>query len=524
MITYLLKFKWGDYMQQLFEVLLIFTAFLSLVPVVKIAKNRKDSKYLCLKVLIFSMFAWTILIILERVSTSTWLIYYAGMLGYPLRIGFSILMLCTIFQYVDKKLPKFFLKFFGILFLADFIIAITNSQTQLFLELSQTELTSFNQLYSAANGPLFIYHLIVSYLIALSAIVLLFVYLAKHNGARQYKEITRMMAISIIAVLVFNSVQLFLIDTNVNLTYISLVFVAYILYDIIYRKDMIFNLRASGRSEILANMREIYILTDTNKRIIEISNSLLEKYGLTFEEVIGQPFDKIADKIADKVTFYSEYDMDEHAYEEKDHYHLREKEFKLKGMNESGHMILLYDETQIYKLLRELNRLSNYDSMTGLNNRNYIENVLANITKTKNIAVFSMDINGLKINNDYLGHERGDYLLKTLANNLKKVFKDIPEKDIARIGGDEFLVILYDVKANILEEKKSELLKECDHEKIDKKISVSIGVTYDETGSQSIYKLIQRADAEMYEMKAKISMIYQGKMIEYIKLQDKYIR
>ncbi len=515
-------------MQQVLEILLIFTAFLSLVPVIRIARNRYDNKYIYLKVLIFSMFVWTVLIIMERISTSTGLVYYAGILGYPLRLMFSILMLCTISQYIEKRIPKVFIILLGFLLFLDFLMAVTNSQTLLLLELSRSQLTSFNDLYTAAKGPLFIYHLIISYVIALIAIVLLFVFLGKQTGVRQYKEITRMMGISVIIVLFFNAAQLFLIETNVNLTYISLVFVAYILYDIIYRKDMIFNLRASGRSEILANMREIYILTDRNKKIVEISRSLLKKYQLSYEEVIGQPFDVVAAMIADKVTFHSEYKMDENIYEniyeKKDHYHLREKQFSLKGMDESGYMILLYDETQVYRLLRELNRLSNFDSMTGLNNRNYIENILDKFTETKDVAVFSLDINGLKINNDYLGHERGDYLLKTLADNLKKVFSDIPNKEIARIGGDEFLVIIYNANERVLKQKKKELLEACDHVDIDKQISVSIGLAYEQKGDLSIYKLIQNADAQMYEMKEQVSKIYQNKMINYIKRQDKFIR
>ncbi|MCF7924003.1 MAG: diguanylate cyclase [Candidatus Izimaplasma sp.] len=511
-------------MQQLLEIILIITAFLSIIPVIRIARNKNDSKYICLKVLMYTMFAWTFLIIIERISTSTWLIYYSGILGYPLRLMFSILMLCTIYQYIDKKIPKGITVLLAFVLAVDFILAITNSQTLLFLELSRSQLNSFNNLYIASKGPLFIYHLMISYVIALFAVVLLFVYLTKQGAIRQHKEITRMMGISVFVVLLFNSVQLFLIDTNVNLTYISLVIVAYFLYDIIYRKDMIFNIRATGRSEILANMREMYILTDMNKKIVEISDSLLDKYQLSFDKVIGQPFDEVAAMIEDKVTFYSEYKIDEDIYVNKDHYHLREKRFNLKGMNDSGYMILLYDETKVYKLLRELNRLSNFDSMTGLNNRNYIENILDKTIETKNVGVFSLDINGLKINNDYLGHERGDFLLKTLANKLKNVFRDIPNKEIARIGGDEFLVIIYDVNEKILEHKKQELLASCNHAEIDKQISVSIGVAYDSKGDIGIYNLVQRADQEMYEMKAKISKVYKNNILDYIKRQDKFIR
>jgi len=511
-------------MQTLLELILIFTCFLSLIPVINMFRNRKDNKYTCLKFLIYSAFFWTLLIVIERLSTNTFLIYYSGMLGYPLRLLFASLMLCTIYQYVEKKLPKSFQIILGLLILIDLILALTNSQTLWFLKLSYTELSSFTDLYTSNIGPLFIYHMIISYAVAVTAIALLFIFLAKQKGNRQYKEVTRMMAISILVVLVFNMLQLFFVTTNVNLTYISLVFVAFILYDVIYRKDMVFNIRASGRSEILANMREMYVLTDANHRIIEVSSLLLKKYNLKAEEVISKPFDVIAASIADRVTLYSEYNMDEESNIEKDHYHLREKEFKLKGMNESGYMILLYDETQVFNLLRELNHLSNYDTMTGLNNRNYIEHKLYDIKDTKNIGVFSLDLNGLKINNDYLGHERGDYLLKTLSAKMKKIFIDIPRKDMARIGGDEFLIITYDENIEMLNQKKNELLLECEHFEIEKTISVSIGLAFDSIGDSNIFSLIQNADAQMYEMKSSVSKVYKKNMIEFIKLQDKFIR
>lgn len=75
-------------------------------------------------------------------------------------------------------------------------------------------------------------------------------------------------------------------------------------------------------------------------------------------------------------------------------------------MNDYGYIILLYDETKVFGLLRDLNRLSNYDNMTGLNNRNYIENKLNKIENEKDLGIISLDLNGLKVNNDYLGHER----------------------------------------------------------------------------------------------------------------------
>lgn len=511
-------------MQVFFEIVLLITAFLSVIPAIKIFKNRRDKKYTCLKVLIFSTFFWTLLILLERISSSQFLIYYAGMMRYPLKLLFATLMLCTIFQYVEYQFPKVLKMVLFVFVILDFAIALTNTHTLWFLSLEVNQLSTFNDLYQAQNGNLFIYHLILSYVIALSAIVLLFVFLTKQRGVRQYKEITQTLAISTAAVLLINLLQHMIYIVNIDLTYVSLVLFAYMLYDVIYKKDMIFNLRTSGRSEILANMREMYVLTDHEKSIVEVSPLLLDKYNLSYEEVVGKPFDYVVEKLKDKVTLYSEYDMTEDDYQYKDHYHLREKDFKLKGMNESGHMILLYDETQVYHLLRELNQLSNYDAMTGLNNRNYIEHKISEIKTLEGLSIFSIDINGLKINNDYLGHERGDYLLKSLAKNLKTVFKDLKDKEIARIGGDEFIVMVKGLKESELKKKQEALLKICHSDNLMERISISIGYASSTDENSNIYQLIQRADKLMYEMKEKVSKLYQQEMITYIKLQDKFMR
>ncbi len=511
-------------MNTFLELLLIVTAFVSVIPVVNLSKNHSDTKYRCLKLLIYTAAFWTLIIFTERTSTNISVIYYANMLGYPIKFLLASLMFCTIFQYIEKRIPKPLILAFILLFAADFAIAMTNSLTNWFLELSAKDVITFRTLYDAADGPLFIYHLIISYTILLVAIVYMFVFLGQHKGVRQYKEVTITMAVSVMIVLAFNMLQYLAEKIYVNMTYISLIFVSSALYLVIYKRDMIFNLRTSGRGEILTNMREMYILADYDKRIVDVSPLLLEKYKLDEAEIIGKRFSDLERLVADKVVLYKDYDMKDNSLIDKDHYHIREKEFKLKGLNDYGYMILLYDETQVYKLLRELNRLSNFDSMTGLNNRNYIENKLASINDTEGMGVISLDLNGLKINNDYLGHERGDYLLKTLANHLKTVFQKAENKEIARIGGDEFLILVTNSDEKFLEKKKQEILALCNDEKIEKTISVSIGTAIGDASNKSIFQLIKEADEAMYDMKAESSKAYKKNLIAYIKMQDKFIR
>ena len=510
-------------MDEILSILLIAIAFLSFIPVVNMIKNNKDRKYRCLKFLMNSTFLWTVLILIERISSTPFIIYYAHMLAYPLKFLVAAFMMCTIFNYTERKMPKFSVIILGFIFVADYLIAITNSVSHFVLEISLDQVNSFTDLFTAQNGPLFIYHLIVTYLVLFIAIGYFFYFLTHNRGIRQYKAVSKTMIYSIFIVLFFNLMQLFVVETTVDLTYISLVVVSFALYQVIYSKDMIFNLLSSGRGKILTNMRELYILTDSEKRVVEFSDLLSTKYKVHVDDFIGKDLDVLLDHLNDKIVLYQEYDVNSETQSEKDHFHLRERKFFIKG-NNYGYMILLYDETQVFKLLRELNRLSNYDMMTGLNNRNYMENKLETYGFQKNIGIISLDLNGLKVNNDYLGHERGDYLLKTLADNLKQVLSNIKNKEIARIGGDEFLIILPSSTEELISKIKADILEKCDDEALIKRISVSVGTSFDADGQKNIYELIQLADNDMYAMKSLTSKIYSKEIVTYAMKLDKFIR
>jgi len=510
-------------MNDLLVLLLLASGFISFIPVVNMIKNSKDRKYRCLKFLMNATFLWTVLILIERISSSHVIVYYAHMLGYPLKFLVASFMLCTVFNYVEQKMSKPILWTLGIIFLVEYLVAITNSSTLFLLNISIGDVTSFNDLYTSSNGPLFIYHLLLTYFVLFASIIYLFYFLSKKKGIRQYRAVTRTMVVSIIIVLSFNMLQIFVIDTSVDLTYISLVIVSYALYLVIYSKDMIFNLLTSGRGKILTNMRELYILTDSEKLIVEFSEPISAKYKVNMADFIGKHLDVLLDHLKDQIVFYQNYDVDGEISNEKDHYHLRERKFVIQGDN-FGYMILLYDETQVFKLLRELNKLSNYDMMTGLNNRNYIENTLQSYNRKPSLGVISLDLNGLKVNNDYIGHERGDFLLRSLANNLKIVMSNYPHKEIARIGGDEFLIILPSCDIQMLNKIKEDVLTKCDHEQLIDRISVSIGLSFDPTGQYDIYELIQLADQAMYIMKNQTSSEYSKEIVAYAKKLNQFIR
>lgn len=93
----------------------------------------------------------------------------------------------------------------------------------------------------------------------------------------------------------------------------------------------------------------------------------------------------------------------------------------------------------------QLRQLALFDSLTGLANRNLLNDRLAQsiaMTARRNCfgAVLFLDLDKFKMVNDLVGHDVGDELLISVANRLSKVLRD--EDSLGRFGGDEFVVIL----------------------------------------------------------------------------------
>ena len=106
------------------------------------------------------------------------------------------------------------------------------------------------------------------------------------------------------------------------------------------------------------------------------------------------------------------------------------------------------DITERKKVEENLIYLNYHDHLTGLYNRRFFEEVLKMLDKEEYlpISIIMCDINGLKLVNDSFGHYSGDALLKKAAETIKKACRK--DDIIARIGGDEFVVILPKVTSN----------------------------------------------------------------------------
>lgn len=143
-----------------------------------------------------------------------------------------------------------------------------------------------------------------------------------------------------------------------------------------------------------------------------------------------------------------------------------------------------------------LQYMSYRDMLTTLYNRNRYIQVLEGMQAKTVIktSVAYIDINGLKRVNDLYGHEAGDRLIINTARSMLAI---LPE-NAYRVGGDEFVLICFDMDEKIFRSKVRDI---CDSIAA-KRISVSVGVVWEESSSE-LETMLRRADDLMYAEKKK---------------------
>lgn len=158
---------------------------------------------------------------------------------------------------------------------------------------------------------------------------------------------------------------------------------------------------------------------------------------------------------------------------------------------------ILASEIYSFKLVDRLHILSSRDMLTGVMNRNEMNNYVDELVKgksDKSVGVIFADLNGLKNVNDNDGHTAGDTLLKNAAYALKELFA---EHEIFRAGGDEFVVILTGITEQELTEKSQQIKSTA--EKYDKLV-FAVGTAFEEH-TADIRRALHLADERMYEDK-----------------------
>lgn len=281
-------------------------------------------------------------------------------------------------------------------------------------------------------------------------------------------------------------------------------------------------------SSVYQCSHEGIVVTDENNLIVDINPAFSELTGYTLDEVIGQN-PRMFQSGMHGPAFYQEMWL---SIRDTGHWQgeiwdkRRDGELHAKWLSIS---VICHPDGSVFRYVGQFSDISekkrrdeliwtqaNYDALTSLPNRRLLADRLsqamsASLRSGIYCGLLSLDLDHFKQLNDTLGHSMGDKLLVEVAHRLQSCVRE--EDTVARMGGDEFLVVLKKLSAD---QGEAALMAEQVAEKIRSELcrpyqlggnvyhsSSSIGIVILRGHEESEENLLSHVDAAMYQAKAR---------------------
>lgn len=185
--------------------------------------------------------------------------------------------------------------------------------------------------------------------------------------------------------------------------------------------------------------------------------------------------------------------------------HYRVTSFLVEWKDRNAGVHIVVDITDEKRMTSNLTSKAYHDAGTGIKNRLFFEEYMEMLLHDGQKATLCyLDLDGLKYVNDKYGHQEGDTYIQYFVELIRGSFRS--EDTFARIGGDEFCIILTGAIKELIERKMAELLHEFQTAEFrEYRCSFSYGVVEitGEENEMDLKELLQEADEIMYECKRK---------------------
>jgi len=282
-------------------------------------------------------------------------------------------------------------------------------------------------------------------------------------------------------------------------------------------------------AKVYETIEDGIVITNSKKKIVSVNAAFTDIFGYKEEELLGKN-PMIVTSLKQDAVFYKKM---WHSLLTKDRWAGRISNKSKDGRiipiwltiaivrdknNEIQNFIAIYTNLkEIIEMEEKAEYLAYHDSLTTLPNRTYFEErivdvlELAKINNNK-VAVLFIDLDRFKVINDTLGHHVGDGMLIELSERIKNVLgiDDI----LARIGGDEFVVIVNEIKekkeAGVMAAKVLSVIREpIKVQDYHLNTTASIGIAIYPNDGENRNEIIKHADSAMYHAKDKGKDNYQ---------------
>lgn len=272
---------------------------------------------------------------------------------------------------------------------------------------------------------------------------------------------------------------------------------------------------------VLENTNQGMIITDSNMTILALNSAFSDITGYTKEEALGKTPRILKSGRHDKAFYQAMWTALNTRGQWAGEIWNRRKNGEVypewlnisKVKNRSGHVTHFVGAFSDISVLKEkeqhLQQLAHFDTLTGLVNRPLFRERLGQaIVQAKRnqhkLAFLYIDLDNFKPINDTYGHDTGDTVLKIAAQRLKQTIRDVDTA--SRLGGDEFGIILHDIKqtedAGIVADKLIQnIAKPIAVNETEMVLGCSIGISIYPDHSEESDSLVKLADAAMYRAK-----------------------
>ncbi|MER9254357.1 EAL domain-containing protein [Mesorhizobium sp. M0598] len=184
-------------------------------------------------------------------------------------------------------------------------------------------------------------------------------------------------------------------------------------------------------------------------------------------------------------------------------------------MSGGGWVATFDDVTERRRVEERMTHLAHHDTLTNLPNRSMLRERLDQAlsdTRDGSLAIFSLDLDHFKAVNDTWGHPSGDWLLKCVAERLQRCLRN--ETDVvSRFGGDEFVIIQFNLKSPGDAEKLAKRIVEIigkpfRDKRHDMRVGISLGIALFPNDGKDADTLLKNADMALYRAKSEGRNLY----------------
>jgi len=286
---------------------------------------------------------------------------------------------------------------------------------------------------------------------------------------------------------------------------IAAVFILYPLYNALFimpASDVI----VTSREFVMKGLNTTVLVMNNRKQILDWNKKDWNNEYPLPKPLYAEPFEiyrnRIMEQRVSRVSQYNEDILTINHNGTETHFFLHMHEA---GNNKRrfGYVAEISEVTPIYTILRYVEEIAYFDTLTGLNNRNSYIEYIDKIVKEENMPLLIIvgDLNKLKIINDIHGHLLGDELIKTVSDIISETKQN--NAFTARVGGDEFVLLIPNGSTQIADDFIKSTNARCGQIKheIFSSPSISWGYSLMKSVDQSYNDAFAEADAMMYKYK-----------------------